>query len=73
MMLAVTIGAIIGVASASSPAGPWQRLGSAIIAPRATDSKECVMRGRLQWCVVANPSAVVHDDDSVTLFYRGNA
>lgn len=51
----------LGIATADSPFGPWERLDSPILEPRPGD-----------WdgAITSNPAAVIHDDGSVLLVYK---
>lgn len=54
----------IGLAIATSPEGPWERLDEPILQPRP-DKWDSVMN--------ANPAPVVHEDGSVLLYYKSSS
>ena len=64
----------IGVASSASLYGPWKRHPRPVLEPDPCSEYEAKWRkGKYngEWRVVANPSVVFNDDDSLFLFYRG--
>jgi hypothetical protein len=53
----------IGVATAKHPEGPWTRYDKPLIEPRA---------GHWDLVNTSNPAPVIHEDGSVTLFYKSS-
>lgn len=53
----------IGVATANHPMGPWKRFEKPIIEPR---------EGHWDKVLTSNAAPVIHDDGSVTLFYKSS-
>ena len=51
----------IGVATAPHPLGPWKRYDRPVIEPR---------KGKWDAVITSNAAPVIHDDGSVTLFYK---